>query len=331
MNRIIQYIISITALLVIAQNCFASEVSVKASLDSAYIIMGKQTTLHIEIIDNSDIEGILPIGDQSVDTIIGKVEIISRKKPDTIDLGSKRRQINQDIVIQSFDSGLYTLPPILYKIKNDSFFSNALVLKVIPVQVDSLATIHGQANVVAPNYRWYDYLPDFITDNWGWILLILLVISGCVVALILRKKKIVIPLIPQKKPIPPYELAMQRLAILREEKLCEKGHEKEYYTRLIDILRMYIDTRFGINAMEMTSTQIIEALSSNEETKLPNKYMKDVLSIADFVKFAKVRPLPDDNIKALSWAMQFVEDTKPAIETNNENKNTPKELNETDK
>lgn len=331
MNRIIRYIISVTVLLVIAQNYIAAEVSIKASMDSAYIIMGKQTTLHIEIIDNADDEGILPISDQSIDTIISQVEIISRQKPDTTNLGNNRRQIKQDIIIQSFDSGLYTLPPILYKVKKDSFYSNPLVLKVVPVQVDSLVTIHGQANVVAPNYRWYDYLPDFITDNWVWILLLVLVLGICVAAIILRKKKIVIPLIPQKKPIPPYELAMQRLAVLREEKLCEKGQEKEYYTRLIDILRLYIDTRFGINAMEMTSTQIIEALNNNEETKLPNKYMKEILSIADFVKFAKVRPLPDDNIKALSWATQFIEDTKPVVETNSDDKNSQKKLNETDK
>jgi hypothetical protein len=63
--------------------------------------------------------------------------------------------------------------------------------------------------------------------------------------------------------------------------------------------------------MEMTSTQILDTIRANDETRLPGKSMKDLLSIADFVKFAKVRPLPEDNVKSFNWAKQFVEDTKP--------------------
>lgn len=292
--------------------------AIKASLDSAYIIMGKQTTLHIEIIEDISSNGILPINDERIDTIIKPIEIISRGISDTIDLQNNRRQINQDIIIQSFDSGLYAIPPILYITNNDSFKSNELALKVIPVPVDSMATINGQAGVIYPNTKWYDYLPDFITDNWGWILLAIIIISGAIVYCLTRKKEVSIPLIPRKKPIPPHELAMQQLSNLKEAKLCEKGQEKEFYTRLTDILRVYIDTRFGINAMEMTSSQIIEALNRNEISKEPNKYMKQVLEIADFVKFAKVRPLPEDNTKSFNWATQFVVDTKPVEQQDTE-------------
>ena len=73
--------------------------SVRASLDSAYIIMGKQTTLHIEIIEDVSNNGILPINDERIDTIIKPIEIISRGASDTIDLQNNRRQINQDIII----------------------------------------------------------------------------------------------------------------------------------------------------------------------------------------------------------------------------------------
>ncbi|MBQ7042354.1 MAG: cell wall anchor protein [Muribaculaceae bacterium] len=292
--------------------------------------MGKQTTLHIEIIEDISSNGILPINDERIDTIIRPIEIISRGVLDTIDLHNNRRQINQDIIIQSFDSGLYVIPPILYIANNDSFKSNELALKVIPVPVDSMATINEQANVLEPNSRWFDFLPDFITDNWGWILLSILIITGAIIYYITRKKEVLIPLIPRKKPIPPHELAMQQLSELKEAKLCEKGQEKEFYTRLTDILRVYIDTRFGINAMEMTSSQIIEALNSNEISKEPNKYMKQILETADFVKFAKVRPLPEDNTKSFNWATQFVVDTKP-IEQQDPEKETPQKTVELNK
>lgn len=63
--------------------------------------------------------------------------------------------------------------------------------------------------------------------------------------------------------------------------------------------------------MEMTSTQIRQTIQANEEAKLSKENMERVLETADFVKFAKVRPLPDDNVRAFTSAMQFVEDTKP--------------------
>lgn len=290
-------------------------ISLKASLDSAHIIMGKQTTLHIEIVDNNGVNGALPILD--ADTIIAEIEVISKSQADTIDLENNRRQINQDIIIQSFDSGLYTIPPIQYIVGKDTFKANPLVLKVIPVSVDSLQTIHGQADVIYPNSRWYDFLPDFITDYWGWILVVIIVILGAIFGLLLYKKKLPITLTTTKKEIPPYELAIQLLEKLRDEKLCERGQEKEFYTRLTDILRSYIDSRFGINAMEMTTTQIIESLNNNNETIRSKSYVEQVLEIADFVKFAKVRPLPDDNVKSYNWALQFVKETKPIEESVN--------------
>jgi hypothetical protein len=48
--------------------------------------------------------------------------------------------------------------------------------------------------------------------------------------------------------------------------------------------------------------------------------MQKVVEIADFVKFAKVRPLPDDNVRAWQNALQFVEETKPAPEPEEDGK-----------
>lgn len=318
MRKITKKLALITLILLISPLVSLANVgpiSLKASLDSAHIIMGKQTSLHIEIVDNNGVNGVLPI--LNSDTIIAEIEVISKSQADTIDLENNRRQINQDIIIQSFDSGLYTIPPIQYIVGKDTFKANPLALKVIPVSVDSLQTIHSQADVIYPNSRWYDFLPDFITDYWGWILVVIIVILGAIFGLLLYKKKLPITLTPAKKEIPPYELAIQLLEKLRDEKLCERGQDKEFYTRLTDILRSYIDSRFGINAMEMTTTQIIESLNNNNETIRSKSYVEQVLEIADFVKFAKVRPLPDDNVKSYNWALQFVKETKPIEETVN--------------
>ena len=133
-------------------------------------------------------------------------------------------------------------------------------------------------------------------------------------AYLIATRKVKVNIIPQKKKLPPYEIAVRRLNALKEAGLWERGQEKDYYTRLIDILRDYLQERFGINAMEMTSQQIVKALSANEATRMPNRHMRNIVEIADFVKFAKARPLPDDNVKAFNNAMQFVEETRPAPE-----------------
>ena len=309
-----------------AHQAKAAPVSIKASLDSAYILMGKQTTLRLEIVQDRGVQGAFL--NNNGDTLTREVEVIRSLKPDTTDLGSNREEIRREMIIQSFDSGLYTIPPFVYVAGKDTFSSNALALKVLPVEVDSMATIHDYAGVAEPNTRIWDYLPDFIVDYWWIFLIVLLVAAAIFVWLRYIKGKKALPLVPKKKPVPPYEFAMQELNRLKAEKLCESGHEKEYYTRLTEILRVYLDRRFGINAMEMTSTQIMQQLRSNEDTRTSAPVMKQILEMADFVKFAKVRPLPDDNQKAFNNAVTFVENTKPVEQPAAENDQTQPKVTE---
>jgi len=284
-------------------------VTVKTSLDSAYIIMGKQTTLKVNVVQDKGTQGYFAnVGD----TLTREIEVIRALPADTSSLGSDREEISQDIIIQSFDSGLYTIRPFIYVAGADTFKSNELALKVIPVPVDTLKTVHDYAGTAVPSWKVWDILPDFIVDYW-WVMMIL-ALAALAVALyvVWRKRRAIIgTIIPPKPPVPPYEMAMQQLNALKNQKLCEHGHEKEYYTRLTEILRVYLQRRFGINAMEMTSTQIMREISRHEDIKPSSPLMKQILEIADFVKFANIRPLPGDNIKSFNMAVQFVEATKP--------------------
>jgi len=217
---------------------------------------------------------------------------------------------------------VYVLPPFCLVSGNDTLKSNSLTIKVNPVDVSHLNDIHPIAEPLEFQSKWYDFLPDWITDYWGWILAAVLIIAAGVCAYLIMTRKVAVNILPQKKRLPPYELAVKRLEALRTDSIWERGMEKEYYTRLIDILRDYLQERFGINAMEMTSTQIVKVLSGNEATRQPNRYMRNILQIADFVKFAKVRPLPDDNVRAFNEALQFVEETRPAPEAEADSEST---------
>ena len=244
------------------------------------------------------------------DTLCDKVEILKALEADTSDIHNGRIQIDQQLLLQSFDSGTYVLNPIRYVQGNETIASNRLVLKVMPVPVDTLTTIHDYADVQDVDRRFVDYLPDFLVDYGLWILALIIVL-GAGYYLYRRLSRKGVETKEKVIVIPPYELAIQELDSLRSDKLCEQGREREFYTRLTDILRQYLQGRFGINAMEMTSTQIRHMLQTNEETRLSKRNMDQVLETADFVKFAKVRPLPEDNTRSFNSAIQFVEDTKP--------------------
>lgn len=283
--------------------------AVTAAIDSSQITMGYRTAIKVEIVDKAASPSQLVV-DKAV--FPPEVEIVDWVYGDTTDLGNGMVEMKRALVVQPFDSGVYTIPPFLLVNGPDTVRSKALTLKVNPVDVSAMSDINPLASVADFHSKWYDWLPDWITEYWVWYLLALLIIAGGICGYLIFTKKVTVNILPQKKRLPPDQIAFSRLNELKEAQLWEKGQEKEYYTRLIDILREYLQERFGINAMEMTSSQILKALRSNEETRLPQKYMERVVEIADYVKFAKVRPMPDDNVRSWQDALQFVEDTKPA-------------------
>lgn len=308
------------AVLAFTTRAYASPTQLTVTLDSAYILMGKQTPLHINLVQDADVQGYFI---NQGDTLTREVEIASRGKADTVDIGSGRREIRQTLMLQAFDSGLYTLPPLVYVAGNDTVRSNNLALKVLPVPVDTLTTVHDYAGTIEGGWKLWDFLPDAVVDYW-WILIILAIIALAIAGVIVwRKRHRITEILPKKKPIPPYELAMMQLEKLKNSKLCENGQEKEYYTRLTEILRSYLDARFGINAMEMTSPQIMAHINANEAIRPSASLMKSILEMADFVKFAKARPLPDDNVRAFNQATQFVEATRPEETTETDDDNQP--------
>ncbi len=296
-----------------------SNITAKASLNDTELLMGKTTTLNVEFVGNLP-QGVTPLyNEEKWDTI----EITPQGTPTINDLGHGRRQLTQKYLIQSFDSGLYTLPPIYILADSDTIRTNTPVMKVIPADLDSTnvvwddkgnpigLTIKDYTDVETIESKFIDYIPDWAISYGWWILLTIIVVGGAIFVYMKWLRHGKIPLMPVKKPIPPYIKAMNELTKLHDMKLWQKGSEKEYYTRLTDILREYMQTRFGINAREMTSDQIRKALKNCEETNVHAHIVDPILSTADFVKFAKARPLADENEKAYSNAVQFVEETKP--------------------
>lgn len=288
---------------------------VKAKLDSAILLMGEMTNLQITVEQDNNTRGRFPLFEKLQENglipVCGdSVELRAPRKIDTV-RNEKGMTISLTVPVQSFDSGYYQLPAIEFIDGVDTARSGRPMLKVVPVpNLTADTPIDDYANVAEPeNKSILDALPDFLYNYWWLVLLILLLIAAGVYAYLrYRKEGHILP----KKPEPtPYEVAMAGLHALRQKKLWEQGMEKEYFTELTDILRTYMQKRFGINAIEMTSRQILAALSANPETADKRPMIRQILDMADFVKFAKVRPLPADSITSYENAVKFVEQTKP--------------------
>lgn len=146
-----------------------------------------------------------------------------------------------------------------------------------------------------------------------WVLLPLLLVALLwVLARRLRPKQDEPKPVPSAPPKPPYEVALEALAVLEGARLVERGLVKEYHIEASDILRSYAGARFGVDALEMTTHEVLAALGATGCDARFRDGLEAFLSQCDLVKFAKVRPAPDASRQLLELGRRIVFDSIPA-------------------
>ena len=146
----------------------------------------------------------------------------------------------------------------------------------------------------------------------GLVLLLAAIAYGIYWYLKKRKHKEPVIRLRLKPTIPPDEAAIEALETLRLKKLWQSGRIKEYYSEMTDIVREYIELRFQVRALEMTTDEISSAMRQTEVNKNAQEKLVSTLALADLVKFAKEQPLPVENDLSLNNCMDFVRETRPA-------------------
>ena len=312
---------------VLGATVHAQKATISVSIDSAAILIGEQTVLHLAITADPGQAVRLLIPSE---TIMPGVEVLNVSPADSTIIDD-RLNLKHDILITSFDSSLYLLPPIKAVInEDDTIYSNQVALKVstIPVNIDKPDEFFDIKDVWKP--------PFVLADYYGIIYGILLgVFAICVIGYVIQRmrnrKNISEEIISSEPLLPPFEQAIHDLDNIKVQKLWQQGLNKQYYSILTEVLRRYIMRRFDVNAMEMTSTEILDALRRKDLSSTYDN-LKQILVLSDFVKFAKVHPLPDENELSMTNAYIFVNGTKPeekpveqdqseeTIETNNKEK-----------
>ncbi|MGL5920417.1 MAG: hypothetical protein ACRCZQ_07955, partial [Bacteroidales bacterium] len=225
----------------------------------------------------------------------------------------------------SFDEGLYYIPPFKAISGQDTVLSNDLGLKVLTFNVED--TTDGAFFDIKPVYDAPWVFADYFFLVLGlfsgiWIILLILI----ALKKYRNRKAGILPVAPAEPLLPADVEALQALESLKQAKLWQTGYEKEYYTRITDTLRRYLERRFNINAMEMTSSEIMDTLRGSDEVKEVKNQLRNILETADYVKFAKMSPMPDENEANLSRAVQVIKETRP-VEKVEENEAQPEKSN----
>lgn len=289
----------------------AQSVIVDATIDSLQILIGKQAKIKLQVTLDANKQAIFPL---YPDTLVQGVEVLDVAKCDTQLLNNGQRAVlTQEYTITSFDSALYYLPPMEVLVDNKAYHSKALALKVYSMPVDTLHPdqFFGPKTVMKAPFAWEDwYVCIAAALLFGPFLLTLIYLVRRI-----RDNKPIIRKMKVEPKLPPHQLAMQEIERIRSEKIWQKGQPKEYYTELTDTIRAYIRERFGFNAMEMTSTEIIDKLlETNDKNALTD--LRVLFQTADLVKFAKHNPLMNENDANLINAVDFINGTKVEEDVN---------------
>src|ERR1700744_3708681 len=279
----------------------AQDVQVGARLDKSSIPIGDQTILHL----TARIPAKSVIAFPELRDSIGKIKIVKGAKPDTVlDKNNPATEtITHNYTITSFYTGVYVVPELEFKAQAGNFKSGTVTLQVKAVLVDTTKAFYDIKQPFAVNYNFWDWLKD----HWKLVLLILiglLLISGIIYYLKNRPEAAVI--IKKTTPILPLDvITINKLNELRDKKLWQQNEVKLYYSELTDILREYLEKRYHINTQEQTTAEIFEGLKNKQMPADGRNKLKQLLSLADLVKFAKEQPSADDNEQSLEKAIDF--------------------------
>jgi hypothetical protein len=307
MKKSILFLICIQLLFSVGKGS-AQNTLIDVKLDSAAILIGEQTVLHLTVTSDreKEIHILIPR-----DTLMRGVEVLAVSSPDSSIIDNDRLLIKQDVLITSFDSALYLLPPLAVIDGRDTVFSNQIALKVstIPVNVDTPEEFYDIKEVWKPPF----VLADYYLILFGVLFFLFLIcVAGYMIQRI-RNKKSLLPFKKEAPKLSPYDQAVKDLDDIKRQKLWQQGRNKEYYTLVTEVLRTYMEERFDINALEMTSEEILHAIRDREEVDSVYENLKQILQLADFVKFAKLIPLPDENDLSMMNAYLFVNQTKQTL------------------
>lgn len=291
----------------------SAQVTVEARIDSLQMLVGQQTGITIDVSCDGKATVELPTYQKGQQLAPG-VELVEMMAADTTKLDDGHRmQVTRKYIVTAWDSSFYYIPPMKVRVNNKEYLTKNLALKVYTLDVDTLHydQYFGPKDVMDAPFSWDDWKPVIAS------LVLILLLSGLAAYLvyILRTGKPLIRIVRRKRKEPAHKVALTAIERIKTERTWAQEDSKEYYTQLTDTLRTYIQERYGFSAMEMTSGEIIERLTQeNDEEALAE--LRELFQTADLVKFAKWTTLINENDANLMTALEYINQTKQEEDPN---------------
>lgn len=286
------------------------DITVTSSVDKAKITIGDLITYTVTVTHHPKLRVEMPgLGANLGGFEIRDYEVHDPRKEEG------RIVSSVDYVISTFLTGEFEIPPlsIQYFTPDDST-GRMLTTEKIEIVVESVKPSE------AGDIR--DIKPPMEIPRKLWVLLRWFVLGGGIAVLaaaavvLYRRKKAGKSLLPQRQepPRPPHEVAFERLEALKHSGLLERNEIKAFYIEVSEIIRQYVEGRYYIVAMEMTTEEVLGHLADADVSEEEYKLCEDFLDRCDLVKFAKVIPSSEENDAIVQTAYEIVERTKVVLE-----------------
>jgi len=291
-------------LLMIHLGARAQQPAFNAAIDTNRILIGEQIFVTLSATELPANQ--LPAWPNWPDSL-AEVEVLNVTW-DTAKSATGNLNITAKYLITSFDSGFVVIPPFAIETNGEWLQTEPLILNINTVEENPEIELYDVKQPEKAPIDWWYWI-----KKYAWIIWISALILAAILWFILtrKKKKRTVPAVVDTRT--PAQRAHQALLALRDERLWQSGEVKEYYSKLTDIARTYLEEQENIAALEMTSDELMDAA----QTRMPaaaQKLLGQLLRNADMVKFAKGNPLPEDHIQAwddaLAW-LTLVEPQKP--------------------
>jgi hypothetical protein len=298
------------ALLLLSLGAFGQQgqLEVKSTLEPRKIQIGEHATLTFSYEVSSGTRLVIPVFNEN---ITDKIEIINYGTTDSLFVRETGGyNLTRKLTVTSWEEGLHVIEPFEFFLVtgNDTtlILSEPLLLEIDPVLLDEEADLKDVKSIIKAPYTLAE-LKYYILG------VILLILTGWLLWKYLKGRRKPEPVVISewhKPEIPAHVAAINSLEHLKSLKLWQQGKVKEYHVRLNDIMRHYLEKRFEIHALEMTTSEIMIASAQVREIDPVRKDFNNMLHVADMVKFAKFQPAAFENEWCMDKAFELVQTTR---------------------
>lgn len=284
----------------------AGEPMVRARVDSTAYVVGDPVTVHVEFTHDEGVSFVPLFGDT-----LGLFAVLAPPRLDQ----SQPTRTTGSFVVSYYDSGNVAIPPASFSFRasGDSLLrtvtTQALPVRFSLVQVDTLQPIR-------------DLKPPMRIPMSAAEIALYVGITAAVIGLLYLLYRLWKKWKQRTAPVssgpevrrPAHVIALEDLGRLKDRRLWQQGLAKEYYVGISEIIRQYFENRFGVNALEETTPEIIDRLTREPVSHETLELIRGLLGQADLVKFARFIPDVPEFENSMAAAYQIVEETrvKPA-------------------